>query len=481
MKKSRAFFYQCFLMIIPIAGLHSQNQPVPVIYVGKTVTVADAATAAADTSAAASGMAATRVPSPVLKFDFGSGKVAPGYKQVTGNMTYRKETGYGFISEVPVTDVNRKGKDALRSDFCTSEKPFCFVVDLPEGNYEVIATFGDRKGESVNTVKAESRRLMLEDVVTARSEFQTDTFIVNVRTPQINATENIRLKPREIGYLNWDNKLTLEFGNARPCINAIEIREVKEVITVFLAGNSTVTDQEREPWAAWGQMIPRFFTSDIVVANYAESGEALKSFAAENRLKKILSLIRPGDYLFIQFGHNDQKPNSSAYVEAFTGYKEQLGKYIAETRERGARPMLVTSMHRRNFDENGKIINTHGDYPEAMRQVAKEEHVPLIDLNAMSAVLYEALGMEGSKKVFVHYPANSFPGQEKELADNSHHSTYGAYQLAKCIVEGIKSNVPELAAYLKDIPAYHPENPDPYENWKWPVSPFFESIKPDGY
>jgi len=89
--------------------------------------------------------------------------------------------------------------------------------------------------------------------------------------------------------------------------------------------------------------------------------------------------------------------------------------------------------------------------------------------------------VEGSKKIFVHYPANSFPGQDKELADNSHHSTYGAYQLAKCIVEGIKSNVPELAAYLKDTPAYHPENPDPYENWKWPVSPFFESIKPDGY
>jgi lysophospholipase L1-like esterase len=418
---------------------------------------------------------------PVLKFDFGSGDVEPGYKKVTGDMVYNRDRGYGFISELPVKDIDRKGKDALRRDFCTSDKPFYFVVDLPEGNYEVTITFGDRKGESVNTVKAESRRLMLYKVMTARGEFKTESFIVNVRTPRIDPQESIRLKQREIGYLNWDDKLTLEFGDSRPCIDAVGIKEVKDVITVFLAGNSTVTDQEKEPWAAWGQMIPCFFTKDVVVANYAESGEALKSFVAENRLKKIMQNIRPGDYLFIQFGHNDQKQNSSAYVEAFTGYKDELKLFIREARERGARPVLVTSMHRRNFDENGKIINTHGNYPEAMRQVASEEHVPLIDLNAMSALLYEALGVEGSKRAFVHYPANSFPGQEKELADNSHHSTYGAYQLAKCIVEGIKSNVPDLAAYLKDTPSYHPENPDPFEEWNWPVSPAFDSIKPEGY
>ncbi|MBN2214852.1 MAG: rhamnogalacturonan acetylesterase [Bacteroidales bacterium] len=419
--------------------------------------------------------------SPVLQFDFGSGKVEPGYRQVTGNMIYKKESGFGFISQVPVKDINRKGKDALRGDFCTGSKPFYFAADVPEGNYEVIVTFGDRKGESMNTVKAESRRLMLENVATKKGEFRTDTFIVNVRTPRIDSSESIRLKKREIGYLNWDDKLTLEFGGSKPCINAVEIREAKEVVTVFLAGNSTVTDQEREPWAAWGQMIPRFFTSGVVVANYAESGEALKSFTGERRLMKILSIIRPGDYLFIQFGHNDQKPNSSAYVEAFTGYKEQLEKYIAEVRKRGASPLLITSMHRRSFDENGKIFNTHGDYPEAMRQVAKEEHVPLIDLNAMSAVLYETLGVEGSKRAFVHYPSNSFPGQEKELADNSHHSTYGAYQLARCIVESIKSEVPELARHLKESPTYNPGNPDPFDEWSWPVSPFFESIRPDGY
>lgn len=445
MKKLRVFFYQGFLMMSILLCLNASGQD------------------------------------KVMKFDFGPGRVAPGYRQVRANMVYSKERGYGFISEEPVTETDRRGKDALRRDFCTSGKPFCFVMDLPEGNYQVVVTFGDKKGTSVNTVKAESRRLMLENVATKKGEFETDTFIVNVRTPKIDSNESIRLKPREVGYLNWDDKLTLEFGGSVTCVCALEIREARYVVTVFLAGNSTVTDQEKEPWAAWGQMLPRFFQSGVVVSNYAESGEALKSFAGEKRLKKILSIIRPGDYLLIQFGHNDQKPNSSAYVEAFTGYKEQLKKYIAEARERGANPVLVTSMHRRSFDDKGKIINTHGDYPEAMRQVAKEEHVPLIDLNAMSAGLYEALGVEGSKRAFVHYPANSFPGQEKELADNSHHSTYGAYQLAKCIVEGIRSSVPDLAGYLKDTPLYNPGKPDSYEHWCWPVSPLFESIKPDGY
>lgn len=402
-----------------------------------------------------------------FRYDFGPGKVEPGYKQVTCSMEYNKERGYGFISKKPVTGVNRKGKNALRSDFCTSDKPFYFVMDLPEGNYEVRVTLGDRKGESATTVKAESRRLMLENVETARGEFKTETFVVNVRTPQINATESIRLKKREVGYLNWDDKLTLEFGSSRPCINAVEVKETKEVVTVYLAGNSTVTDQEKEPWAAWGQMITGFFSKEVVVSNYAESGEALKSFVAEKRLKKILSTIKAGDYLFIEFGHNDQKPENSAYVKPFAGYKEQLVLFISEAKKRGARPVLVTSMHRRYFDECGKIINTHGDYPEAMRQVSREEDVPLIDLNAMSADLYEALGVEGSKKAFVHYPANSFPGQEEDLADNSHHSSYGAYQLAKCIVEGIRSNIPDLAKYLRDTPKYHPENPDLFEKSNW--------------
>ena len=154
--------------------------------------------------------------------------------------------------------------------------------------------------------------------------------------------------------------------------------------------------------------------------------------------------------------------------------------YIVEVRERGAIPVLVTSVHRRNFDANGKIINTLGDYPEAMRQAAREANAALIDLNAMSKVLYEALGPEKSVKAFVHYPAGTFPGQDQELKDNSHFNAYGAYELAKCVVEGIKANNLGIAEYLaEDVPAFDPETPDPVEQWNLPPSPTVLTVKPE--
>jgi lysophospholipase L1-like esterase len=227
-------------------------------------------------------------------------------------------------------------------------------------------------------------------------------------------------------------------------------------------------------------MLPRFFKPGVAIANYAESGEALRSFTAEKRLEKLLTQMHRGDYLFIQFAHNDQKPGG-AYVEAFTTYKEWLKRFIAEARQRGATPVLVTSMHRRSFGEDGKIRNTLGDYPEAMRQTAREENVPLIDLNVMSKAFYEALGPEGSKKAFVIYPAGTFPGQDRELKDDTHFNSYGAYELAKCIVEGIKSAKLDLAGFLiGDTPAFDPSHPDPVDRVRMPLSPVFSLIKPDG-
>ncbi len=330
-------------------------------------------------------------------------------------------------------------------------------------------------------VRAESRRLMTGQVVTKAGQFETRTVTVNVRTPQIDGQQKVRLKARELGYLNWDNQLTLEFNGPSPKVCAVEISRNDRATTVFLAGNSTVVDQDREPWAAWGQMIPRFFKSGaIAIANHAESGEALKSFVSEKRLEKIVSQMKAGDYLFIEFAHNDQK-SGSAHVDPFTTYKEQLKLYISEARKKGGIPVLVTSMHRRSFDSTGHIINTLGDYPEAMRQAASEEKVALIDLNAMSKVLYESWGPEASLKAFVHYPANSFPGQTEALKDNTHFSTYGAYEIARCIVEGIKANVPDLAkSLLADIPPFNPAQPDPLANWNWPLSPMITAVKPDG-
>lgn len=416
-----------------------------------------------------------------FRFDFGSGKVAKGYTQVSAETYYTKEKGFGFMPNSKVENVSRKSKNALTSDFCTSKEPFFFTVDIPEGNYDVTLILGDAEGESTTTVKVENRRLMLEKVLTTKGEFATKNFTINVKNAQINATEKVKLKPRELNYLHWDNQLTFEFSDASPKVCSIEIRKAADdIITVFLAGNSTVVDQAQEPYAAWGQMIPRFFKAGkVVFANHAESGETIRSFISEKRLDKIMSQIKAGDYFFIEFAHNDQKANSG--VEANTSYKDYLRSYIQQIKAKDATPVLVTSMHRRNFDATGKIINTLGEFPEAMRQVAKDENVALIDLNAMSKTLFETMGPENSMKAFVHYAAHTFPGQEKEIHDDTHFSNYGAYQLAKCIIEGIKINKLGISAYIIDeLPTYEPSKPDALESWNFPHSPLVNVIKPDG-
>ncbi|MBV9923408.1 MAG: rhamnogalacturonan acetylesterase [Acidobacteria bacterium] len=403
-----------------------------------------------------------------LKFDFGPGKVKEGYRQVLPTTLYTKELGYGFEPGAQVTCLDRGG-DALRGDFCTSSAPFYFSVALPEGNYDVTVTFGDRAGETLTTVKAELRRLMLEEVRTSKGRFETRTFTVNVRAPQIPSGGEVKLKDRErtSEIWAWDEKLTLEFNNARPAVAAIEIKRNDTAPTLFLLGDSTVCDQPREPYNSWGQMLTRFFKPGIAVANHAESGESLRSSFGARRLDKVLSLIKPGDYLFIQFGHNDEKEKGEG-VGPFTTYKASLKRYVEAARGRGATVVLITPMQRRTFDSAGKITDSHGDYDDAVRQAAKELNAPLIDLHAMSKPFYEALGPEESKKAFA-------PG------DGTHHNNYGSYQLARAVVEGIKSNRLPLVKYLTgDLRPFDPAHPDPVSSFKIPASPLATETKPLG-
>jgi lysophospholipase L1-like esterase len=191
-------------------------------------------------------------------------------------------------------------------------------------------------------------------------------------------------------------------------------------------------------------------------------------------------MAKPGDYLFIEFAHNDQKAGSS-HLDPFTTYKQTLKEWITQAKNKQIIPVLVTSMHRRSFDSTGKIINTLLDYPEAMRQTATEEKVALIDLNNMSKTLYEAWGPQASIKAFVHYPANTFPNQPSKLEDNTHFSPYGAYQLARCIVTDIQRQQLPLAAFIKkDILMYDPAKPLPFDLFYWPNSAFINGLKPDG-
>ena len=405
----------------------------------------------------------------VFRFDFGPGALASGYQRVLPGNVYNRETGYGFEPGPQIACIDRGGKDPVRSDFCTSDQPFYFSVALPEGNYNVSVTFGDAQAESVTTVKAELRRLMIEKVETRPGKFETRTFTVNVRTPLIAGDGEVKLKDRERTSETWawDEKLTLEFNNSRPAVCAIEIARADDLPTIFLLGDSTVCDQPLEPYNSWGQMLTRFFKPGIAIANHAESGESLRSSLGAKRLDKVLSLMQPGDYLFIQYGHNDEKEKGEG-VGAFTTYKADLKRFVEGARQHGGTPVLITPVQRRTFDKDGKITNSHGDYPEAVRQLAKELNVPLIDLNAMSKPLYEAWGVEPSKRAFA-------PN------DNTHHNNYGSYELAKCIVEGIRMNKLGIVKYLmNDVPRFNPGRPDPFDGFKVPASPLATGTKPLG-
>jgi lysophospholipase L1-like esterase len=423
------------------------------------------------------------------KFDFGPGAVAPGYTPVLPATAYSDQLGYGFDFGSAVTGVDRGGDDPLRGDFVSSDRPFMFSVKLPEGNYRVTVTLGDTGGASATTVKAESRRLMLEQLTTAPGEFATRTFVVNLRNtavppPPLNAPggDHVTVDRWEKAngpdglVLDWDDKLTLEFdppvASGRSCLCAVEITRADDLPTVFLAGDSTVTDQPREPGASWGQMLPRFFKPDVAVANHAESGETMKSFISGLRLAKMLSQMKKGDYLFIQFAHNDEKKNwPQTYVEAHTTYKAYLKVFIAEARLRGATPVLVTSMQRREWDADGRIRNSHGDYPDAMREVATEEQVALIDLDRMSRAFYEALGPEQAPLAF------SAHGR-----DATHHSAYGAYELAKCVVQGIRDNHLLLAQdIVDDFMGFDPAHPDAPAAFAVPPSPQSTTERPRGH
>lgn len=405
------------------------------------------------------------------KFACGAGKTHSGITRLTATSLYGKESTSGFdLGTTP---------SSFTTTSCVGDKPFFFSVAVPEGNYRVTLELGDKQSASVDTVKAESRRLMVFQAKTAPGKFVKEEFTVNVRYPEISQTEAVKRKPREMGgNLDWDHKLTLEFNGDHPSVRSISIKKVDHAITIYIAGDSTVVDQDKEPWAAWGQMLPVFFGPKVAIANHAESGETIRSFVGEDRLDKVLSTIQRGDYLFIQFGHNDQKPGWG-YVPAFTDFENYLHRYIREAHKRGAFPVLVTPMNRRRFDAQGHIVPTLGDYPAAMRRVAAEEKVPLIDLNAMSKTLFETLGVQGTLKAFVHYQAHTFPGQPVALEDNTHFNAYGAYELARCVVQGMREDHLALVKYLrKDTGTFNPAHPDPVDRWSLPASPMISTAAP---
>jgi lysophospholipase L1-like esterase len=382
----------------------------------------------------------------ITRFQFPSGPVKPGFQPVAPGDRFTPERGYGFDF-------------GTRPGGPTDDQPFYFSVALPEGNYHVAITFGDAHGATTNTVKAELRRLMLEHVVTRPGEFVTRTITVNLRTPAIAGGDHVHLKPREkqTEMVDWDDKLTLEFNGSRPGLAALAITPAK-VPTVFILGDSTVCDQPLEPWNSWGQMLTRFFGPDVALANHAESGESIRSSLGARRFVKVFSLMQPGDWLLLQYGHNDMKDKAT---NALATYQANLEKIVAECRAKGGTPVLITSMERKAGLEH----DTLAGYPQTVRDVAREQRTALIDLHAMSRVFYRALGSD----------------LDQAFQDGTHHKAYGSYELAKCVAEGLHADKLPLAKFLTpDFTGFDPAKPDPVGTFAVPASPMHSDRKPDG-
>ena len=393
----------------------------------------------------------------VRNFDFDMTKPQPNYNE---------DTGFGYDRNTIA--ISKKQK-----------QPMFFSVRVPEGDYKVTVTIGSHQYAGVTCLRSETRRMVIERMMTKKGELQDVTFNVNIRTSYIDGQKIVELQNREKKDWGWDNRLTLEFNGERPAVNRIRIEPNQPKMKIWLCGNSTVTDQDNEPYTSWGQILPYWFDENVSVENIAMSGLRTTSFIAQNRLAKIVQEAKPGDYVLIEFGHNDEK-DSTPGSGAWYNFTYNLKQFIDMLRPQGVHVILATPTERRNF-KNKKISASHGDYPDAIRTIAKREGLPLIDLTVSTTELYNAMGDSLSKKLFVHYPANTYPGQNKELKDNTHSSSYGAYEISKLVVMGLKSNEIELVKYLR--PSWKDFNPQFYDDWQsfyWPATPMNHSEKPAG-
>lgn len=224
-----------------------------------------------------------------------------------------------------------------------------------------------------------------------------------------------------------------------------------EKIVVYTIGDSTMANKPAGvyPETGWAQVLSRFFDTSVEVRNRAVNGRSTKSFIVEGRWKAITDSLKPGDYVFIQFGHNDQKEkDSSRYTNPYTSYRSNLVKYITETLSKGAIPVLLTPIVRRNFNEYGALIDTHGAYPEVMRSVAREMQVILIDLQMLTEEMVIREGVEGSKALYLHVKPGdvNFPGGKE---DNTHLSEKGAGRVAGMVVQALQELPVSLSKHIR--------------------------------
>ena len=223
-------------------------------------------------------------------------------------------------------------------------------------------------------------------------------------------------------------------------------------ITVYLAGDSTCAIKlpEKRPETGWGEMMQQYFDpGKVLIDDRAQNGRSTKTFISEGRWQAIVDKLKKDDFVFVQFGHNDESKDKGERYTPPDAYRANLIRFIADVRGKKANIVLMTPVMRRKFDKDGNFVDTHGEYPDIVRAVAKEQKVPLIDMHRKSEVVIKKYGVEGSRALFLQLKPGENPNYPKGVEDNTHFRPAGAEEMAKLAVEGIREDKLRLRKYLK--------------------------------
>ncbi|MCK0471119.1 rhamnogalacturonan acetylesterase [Halalkalibacter sp. APA_J-10(15)] len=323
--------------------------------------------------------------------------------------------GYGFLFDTPISN-NEDKHDSYPGNYTLPFAP-SLIIQVENGNYQMKITFGSDHYDSCTTVIAGAGQRIHHLIHVDKGQSKTILAAVPVHSKE----------------------LRLAFTGIHPAIRSIELSRHHDIRTIFLCGDSTVVNQpaSQYPYTGWGQFLPNFLTEHAVVSNHARSGRSTKSFIEENRLEDIEKLLQKDDIMMIQFGHNDEKDNKGG-TKPYSSYTANLNTFIHTANKHGAYPILVTPMHRRKFDQCEKIINTHDDYLQAMKEVAAKQHASCIDLALKSKSLFERLGPRTTKSLFMWLEPSEFGFHPERVMDDTHFSELGAFHIAKLVAESLK-------------------------------------------
>jgi lysophospholipase L1-like esterase len=249
---------------------------------------------------------------------------------------------------------------------------------------------------------------------------------------------------------NWLAKLT----NCLfvPCVLALAGFAVPaRPVILFLAGDSTMAEKlpNKRPETGWGEALQQYFTDEVKVDNRAKNGRSTRTFISEGLWQAIVDSIKPGDYVFIQFGHNDESKDKEDRYTPPDDFRANLTRMVADARAKGAIPVLMTPVRRRRFDKEGRLYDTHGEYPDLVKRVAADQHVVMIDMHEESALVLTAFGPEPSRQLFLQLEPKENPNYPDGIEDNTHFSPGGAGVMAYVAVEAIKRAPLDLVKYLR--------------------------------